>query len=195
MTLISFLQEESVVYTLSLMLFIIEWLQFYTKYLFWVLCVHTVLTFITFVFLDVYLQVTPDINQDEKLILIKWLKLVEYSTLLTTMWAFSLLVVESILGLTHEILITLLFCELLHLLVFDLQVIVIKFLLKTCVWVSVYTKIYRFYTSVFFEFKTPMDKVGNFLIKILPIIKLLLLFFVFTLICSLIARPYLVVYL
>jgi hypothetical protein len=85
--------------------------------------------------------------------------------------------------------------ESLILLLLDLQIISLKFFVKTWIWVFIYTKVYKLFTKVFFEFKWPLEKFGNFLLKIFPTITIFIVFISLTLIISLIINPNYVIYL
>jgi hypothetical protein len=195
MNLIIFFKKKSIVYTICYLLFIVEWLALCTKYLICVTAIHTGLTFITFVFLEIYKKLRPSMNQEEKLILTKLLKFTELLSLATMFLTCLLLVILSILVFIHQILTALLSCELLFLLILDLQIIFLKFFVKTWMWIFLYIKIYKFYGKIFFEFKKPLDKFGNFLLKIFPTISRFIVFISFSLIYCVVIYPNYIVYL
>ncbi len=189
------MKNKFIVYIFLILLCIVEWLALYTKYLLCVLVIHTILTFVTFVFLDVYLNLKTNINQKNKLILIRLLKLTEIISVGTMLLSFLLLAILSVLTFIQQILIALLSFESLILLLLDLQIISLKFFVKTWIWVFIYTKVYKLFTKVFFEFKWPLEKFGNFLLKIFPTITIFIVFISLTLIISLIINPNYVIYL
>jgi hypothetical protein len=83
------------------------------------------------VFLDVYLNLKTNINQKNKLILIRLLKLTEIISVGTMLLSFLLLAILSVLTFIQQILIALLSFESLILLLLDLQIISLKFFVKT----------------------------------------------------------------
>jgi len=186
---ISILKKTYVIEIICTWLFIVEWLEFYIKFLIWTLTTYTSLSFVTFVFLDIYLYLKTDISKKNKLILIKILKIVQIYSLTAMLVTFLLLYILSLLRFMHQVLTTLLFCELLNLLILDLQIIFLKFFLKTWVLIFIYTRIYRFFTKVFFEFKEPLDEFGNFLLKVFPIVTIFIKWIIFSLICCVIVNP------
>ena len=189
MIFISILKKTYVIEIICTWLFIVEWLEFYIKFLIWTLTTYTSLSFVTFVFLDIYLYLKTDISKKNKLILIKILKIVQIYSLTAMLVTFLLLYILSLLRFMHQVLTTLLFCELLNLLILDLQIIFLKFFLKTWVLIFIYTRIYRFFTKVFFEFKEPLDEFGNFLLKVFPIVTIFIKWIIFSLICCVIVNP------
>jgi len=192
---ISIFKKKYLIYKIYNLIFIIEWLHLHSKYLILTLAIYTALAFFTFVILDIYLSLNPNISEENKLIITRVLKLMEISSLITMLSIFLLIYILSVLEYMHEILTTLLFSEFLQLLIIDLQVISFKFLVKTWMWIFVYTKVYKFFTKVFFEFKGPLDKFGNFLLKIFPIITKFIVYIMFSLMCCAIVDPNSIFYL
>jgi len=192
---IKLLKKKFIVYILCISIFIVEWLALYTKYLICITAIHTTLTFITFVFLDIYLNLKTNISQKDKLILIKLLKFTQLLSLGTILLTFLLLYILSILKFMHQVITALLSCELLFLLILDLEIIFLKFFAKTWICIFIYTRIYKFFTKIFFEFKKPLDKFGNFLLEIFPAITIFIVFISLSLMCFLIINPNCIVYL
>ena len=131
MNLIKFLKSKLIVYILCIIIFIVEWLTLYIKYLICIAIIQTTLTFITFVFLDTYLNLKTDVNQKDKIILIKLLKFTQTLSVGTILLTFLFLCILGILNFIHETVTALLSCELLFLLILDLQIIFLKFFAKT----------------------------------------------------------------
>jgi len=177
------------------MLYTVEWLALYNKYLLCGLVIHTIFTFVTFLFLDVYLNLKTNINQKDTLILITLLKLTETISVGSMLLSFLLLVTLSVLIFIQHILIALLYFESLNLLFLNLQIISLKFFVKTWIWVFIYTKVYKLFIRVFFEFKWPLEKFGNFLLKFFPTISIFIVFISLNLIIFLIINPNYVIYL
>jgi len=188
---INLLKNESVLYVINILLFVVEWLQFYIKWLTWSTAIHATLTFLIFIFLDTYRYLKPNISKKEESILLRLLNFTQVISLGTIFLTFLLLVILSILEVIHKVLITLYFCEILFFLIFDLQMIFLKFFVKTWIWVFIYIKVYKFFSKVFFEFKRPLDSFGKFLLEIFPIITIFIIFIILSLMYCLAVIVYL----
>jgi hypothetical protein len=195
MNLISFLKKNSTVSTLLFIIEWLEWLESYIRYLIWIINSYIYLVFFIFVFLDILSYSITSTYQKKKLNLIRLLEFMETLSSTIIILMFLLLIILSIVGLMHETLTFLLSAEYLWLVILNLEVIFLKFFVKTSIWVFMYTNTYKFYMKVFFQFRIPLEKCGNFLLKIFPIITTFIVFITLSLLWFLITHPNCIIYL
>jgi len=190
--LIKYYIKKYVIYNL---LFIVNWLLFYNRYVIWKLTICITLIFLIFLFLNILIYFTPSSNKKKKKTLIQYLDFIENLSLVTIMLKALLLVTLSILILLSDTLAVLLYLKAFGLINIKLQFIFFKFLAKSWIWIFIYLNVYKYFIKVFFKFKILLEKCEKFLLKIFPIITILIVLIGVNLICFLIINPTFIDYL